>query len=87
MSWGDRPKETKLTEFIKADPNESAYPIVGADFPTVHGLTKRQYFAAMALQGLYASGQLEIPEHLDPSVEVPKLAVKVADGLIAALND
>ena len=68
-------------------PNESAYPIVGADFPTTHGLSKREYFAAIALQGLLSSSQLEIPDNVQPTVVVPELAVEYADGLIQALGE
>ncbi|QEL01119.1 hypothetical protein FKG96_09965 [Olivibacter sp. LS-1] len=46
------------------------------------GLTKREYFAAMALQGLCAN-----PEYVDWSDEkVSRMAVGEADRLIEALN-
>ena len=50
-----------------------------------HGLTKRELFAAMAMQGELARsycGEQEPPADL-----IPGWAVKMADGLIAALNE
>lgn len=44
----------------------------------VPGLTKREYFAAMAMQGM-----LNTSWHID---DVPKKAVQMADTLINALN-
>lgn len=44
-----------------------------------HGLTKREYFAAMAMQGLLSNDSLQ-PDHL------AKLSVAQADALIYALN-
>lgn len=43
-------------------------------------LTKREYFAAMAMQGLMASDTRDIPENLAIG------SVAVADALIAELN-
>ena len=45
------------------------------------GLTKREYFAALALQGLLAN-----PNNGTPELQVPR-AIKAADALIAALDD
>ncbi len=52
------------------------------------GLTKREYFAAMAMQGSiagrYGSGEIELFR-----IELPKLAnecLAIADALIAELN-
>jgi hypothetical protein len=61
------------------DPKDCAYP---ADIKThTHGgLTKREYFAAMALQGLAAGAHLFPPEILSRN------AVKMADALIKELN-
>ncbi len=43
------------------------------------GLTKREYFAAMAMQGMIASGKINI-DH------IPNLSVFYSDALIEALN-
>jgi len=69
---------------------ESAYPCVipdtTADFAEQTGLSKRELFAAMALQGLLAAdsdftGSLE-----DFIKSVTKTSVLYADALINALN-
>jgi hypothetical protein len=47
-----------------------------------YGLTKREYFAAMAMMGIKAnSGSLQRDTH------VAELSVKQADALIKALNE
>ena len=48
----------------------------------VHGLTKREYFAAMALQGLLAGDTIQ---HLSYQSDA-RTAVEYADYLIQALN-
>lgn len=45
----------------------------------LNGLTKREYFAALAMQGMYAHGNW-IKE------EIPPYAVRAADALIAELS-
>jgi hypothetical protein len=45
------------------------------------GLTKREYFAAKAMQGL-----LTVIHHTDRPYNVAKAAVMTADALIAELN-
>lgn len=69
--------------------NEPAYPIVlpegvGINTYSDPGLTKREYFAAMAMQGMMTSmGQLSA----HPSeYGIGKQAVAIADDLIRALN-
>jgi hypothetical protein len=60
--------------------NVPAFPIVtSAGFGTAPGLTKREYFAAVALQGLLAFEPASI------NVIVPD-AVEYADALLAALE-
>ena len=49
------------------------------------GLTKREYFAALALQGLAAGCGPGGPNGTDDT-EIPWQALSLADGLIAALN-
>jgi hypothetical protein len=48
-----------------------------------HGITKREYFAAIALQGLMANSH--ITERLK-TPEISILAIRGADALIDALN-
>jgi hypothetical protein len=54
------------------NPNDLVYPAFG------QGLTKREYFAAMAMQTM--QGVVDLPN------EAAKEAVKYADALIEALN-
>ena len=54
----------------------------GNDLDLKIGLTKREYFAAMAMQGLIASCANSYPSRK----ETGKRAVEFADALIAALN-
>lgn len=49
----------------------------------VPGLTKREYFAALALQGLLANPTLSNNTAFDDA----KTAVEIADALIARLNE
>lgn len=54
---------------------------------TYHGLTIRQHFAAMAMQGLCAVDNKGEFDNLQASAEyAAKLSVKYADALIAELN-
>ena len=58
-----------------SDPKEFSYPMAG--------LTKREYFAAKAMQGLLASPSTSIDEMM---VAVPYDAVRLADALLAELS-
>jgi len=60
--------------------NEQAYPNI--QVPSLKGLTKREYFAAMALQGIIAN-----KDGLDIKIErIVESAVDTADALIEELN-
>ena len=48
------------------------------------GLTKREYFAAMAMQGMMSYGFDD--DNFWPFADIPKNAVIMADNLIEALN-
>ena len=52
----------------------------GRPYDTAHGLTKREYFAAKALQGLLAN-----PNHDGKFSDFAEDAVKHADALLAEL--
>lgn len=71
--------------------SDSAAPIVipdGGDIDLAHyGLTKREYFAALAMQGLCANSSFTWAINQDPQEEIAALAVAHADALIAALNN
>ncbi|MBJ7295790.1 MAG: hypothetical protein JHC73_05570 [Dolichospermum sp.] len=63
--------------------NDSAFPIFdssGEHFIKHGGLSKREFFAAMALQGILAN-----PEFM--ATMAPSFAVRKADELIYLLNE
>lgn len=62
---------------------DNAFPIPGLQGdPDFNGLTKREYFAAMAMQGLLSSFK---PIEVQGPDERAEYAVKHADALFAAL--
>ena len=65
---------------MNTKPNDCAYP---GDYKTQtdSGLTKREYFAAMAMQGILASGSKQSVE------QDAELALESADALINQLNN
>jgi hypothetical protein len=74
--------------------NESAFPCkLGGEHTTNEGytfsqyesagLTKRELFAAMAMQGMISFGT---EKEVYDETKIPKLAVKIADALIAELE-
>ncbi len=60
------------------------------EFGDAYGLTKREHFAAMAMQGLFANPKyieaLAELKNADPSKHIAGTAVILADALIKALN-
>jgi hypothetical protein len=65
-----------------SNPNHSAFPLAcnyGAGDEVTYGLNKREYFAAMAMQGLLADGAVDMAPAL------ASLSVKYADALLAEL--
>ena len=76
-------KETKANEPIQlfvansTDPNLPDFVKSALSHP--NGITKREYFAAMAIQGLLANGRAFITDNIID-------AVKIADALIEELN-
>jgi hypothetical protein len=62
--------------------NKSAFPIIAEEYIIDGGLTKREYFAAMALQGIIAN-----KDGLDIKIErIVESAVDTADALIEELS-
>ena len=59
--------------------DEPMYPVLDASKTQAHGLTKREYFAAMAMHGMITANQM----HFD---NITGKSVKLADTLIAELN-
>ena len=74
---------------MKTDGNDMAYPSPSLEQP---GLSIREYFAGLAMQGILAanSGQLCIEARrskVEPEDAVARTSVFFADALIAALNE
>lgn len=63
-----------------AFPAQEFSQVAGANGSMAFGLTKREYFAAMAMQGMF-SANVE-----DESTTITKWAVEAADALIAELS-
>lgn len=63
--------------------SEPAFPnIYGRNIEESTGLTKREYFAGLAMQGIWSTNSKD-----DITIEhIAEVAVKQADALIAALN-
>lgn len=61
-----------------------AFPSNLEGYQPQKGLTKREYFAALAMQALVASGDEGAGDRL---VDLPEYAVNIADALIDALNN
>ena len=67
---------------MKTEPNEPIRFVKPPFTPgSYYGLTKREYFAAMAMQGLMSNGG-----NMNTYEEDAETAVRVSDFLIAALN-
>lgn len=68
----------------RTNPFAPAFPLPGANHreSLVNGLSKREYFAAMAMQGMIAGSQgLDISPQ-----EFAQSSVELADALIVELN-
>ncbi len=79
---------------MKTNPNDSAFPEIYTDIDvnnpdkpgdtySTGGMTKREYFAAKAMQGMLTNELLSGPEENEA---IAKDAVNAADKLIAELN-
>lgn len=76
---------------MKTQPNESAYPHFNVDEDgtqfvdsNMTGLTKREVFAAMMLQGALSNNHLTSDRK--SNANIIDLSVQMADALINALN-
>jgi len=70
---------------MTTDPNDTVYPIERLDRhgnvnKTCNGITKREYFASLALQSL------KTEDNTCSAGELAEVAVLMADALIAELN-
>lgn len=72
----------------ETNPHDLAHPLIeegkNGDLSISLGLTKREHFAAMAMQGLAATSAAE---HCPTSDQLADMAVRYADSLIASLNE
>lgn len=72
------------------DPHASIHPTSGSEvYYGTRGLTKREHYAGLALQGLLADSERRSDDKLDGETCVQataRLAVEHADALIEALN-
>lgn len=79
---------------MKTEPNEPINAMLGFKSENIesmqqagilYGLTKREYFAAMAMQGEMAAGGSDFTTvHCD---HIAEISVKMADAIIKKLND
>jgi hypothetical protein len=65
---------------MKTNPNDSAFPVVTTEEINQGGLTKHEWFAGMALNGLCANNCG------NQSEPIPGLAIHLADEIIRELN-
>lgn len=77
---------------MKTEPNDSAFATMSFDSEGrinehSEGLTKREYFAAMAMQGILSNEWFYSSQRLQGSIDAAsEFAVKSADALISELN-
>lgn len=74
---------------MKTKPDETAFPIVyNEDNHVKGGLTKREYFAAMAMQAIVSNSSVDFDENATYCTPAKRSqqAVKMADALIEQLN-
>ena len=78
---------------MTTNPNAAAYPCDSREAAMFSGLTKREYFAAMAMQGICANASFlseltDMARKLDTHTEnvVACVSVELARALIAELN-
>ena len=83
---GNIGKEIKITTMKKITGSEPISPIVGNSIET-RGLTIRQYYAGLAMQGFIASTNWADFTGTDSQLEaLVELSVKSSDKLIEQLN-
>ena len=74
-----------MNEFEKVYPNDSAFARGGSQSATSrHGLTKREYFASLAMQGILSQARLKT---IDDYKAIVTGSIIIADKLIKQLNE
>lgn len=65
------------------NPQDRVHPVISSMDMVDGGITKREYFAVMAMQGMLSFGN----ENVDYShAKIPMFSVELADKLIEELN-
>ncbi len=64
--------------------NEQAYPVQSGDYGIKNGLTKRELFAAMAMQGILSNSDPQCVSMTEEKISI--LAAKHADALLLELE-
>ena len=67
---------------MSTDKNQTVHPVTDSVLIGHEGLTKREYFAAMAMQGILASPN----SHFNTANGIAGQSVRMADILIDCLN-
>lgn len=70
---------------LPIEPDHHAFPMFAQDYTFSRGLTKREYLAAIALQGLLANSAFTNSSNSSISFD-SRIAVEYADALIKELN-
>jgi len=68
------------------NPNQPAFPSSGSDNPKLMGLTKREYFIAIAMQGIMSNASCTPTQELHFN-KISDDAIFIADLLIKKLNE
>ena len=69
----------------KTDANAPINPVINSKDHYL-GLSKREYFAAMAMQGFISNGEYRSGGYKLNSLEIASFSCQQADALIKALN-
>lgn len=84
--------ENDCWESVMTNPNDAVSPVnpnVEWAHPDYFGLTKREYFAIRIMQGFcsYESKETQTMDIKDWEKKWAKTSLRIADALIAALNE
>lgn len=81
------PEDQDLADHAVRNGNDMAFPMEGGSNVPAYGLTKRELFAAMAMQGAMHALAIQADEFDEPVDPYPiaRDAVKMADALLKEL--
>jgi hypothetical protein len=66
--------------------NQNSFETAFPSSPTAIGLTKREYFAAMAMQGLLAHGFYHYDDKINLAIRMSEVATISADFMLKTLE-